>query len=124
MGVKILSTFPLTLTLSLSGRGNNSDAIHPRGKPRGTLAKESRKDKLMHFPSSYIIVICSSLRSETNMCPGAWVITSGRGVDTAARAEVTPQAQKTGISSDCIVTGSPKSGRSRSLIPISFGSPI
>ena len=58
------------------------------------------------------------------MCPGAWVMTSGRGADVAANAEVTPQAQKTGTSPGSMVTGSPKSGRSMSSMPIWDGSPI
>jgi len=44
------------------------------------------------------IVRSSSLRSDTNMWPGAWVMTRDRGADVAASCEVTPQAQNTGIS--------------------------
>ena len=44
------------------------------------------------------------------MCPGEWVMTNGSEVDVAAKADVTPQAQKTGISPGRMVTDSPNSG--------------
>ncbi len=53
----------------------------------------------------------------------ASIYANNNHAEVAASCEVTPQAQNTGISPGLIVTGSPKSGRSRLLMPISCGSP-
>jgi len=55
---------------------------------------------------------------------GVWVMQTPGFAFTTTAWGVTPQAQKTGISPFLIVTGSPKSGLLRFLIPIFEGSPI
>ncbi len=49
----------------------------------------------------------SSGMSVTNMCPGAWVMSSGTRAATATACGVTPQAQKTGTSPARTSVGSP-----------------
>jgi len=89
---------------------------------KASMILASKSDAAPDF-NLYSIVKSSSLRSDTNICPGAWVITRGSGTEVAANCEVTPQAQKTGISSGRMLTASPKSGFVRSEIPIFAGSP-
>ena len=72
----------------------------------------------------YITANCSLRISETNMWPGLWVIHRGGFADNTARVDVTPQAQKTGVSPALMVTGSPKSGLDKSGMPRIFSSPI
>ena len=62
--------------------------------------------------------------SATNIWPGAWVIAKDGLALASAFCGVTPQAQKTVTCYSFIVTGSPKSGRSKSFIPRKPGSPI
>lgn len=55
--------------------------------------------------------------------PGAWPMANGGRDFITAAWGVTPQAQKTGSSPARISTASPKSGRSRSAMPSTAGSP-
>src|SRR5690606_38700725 len=85
---------------------------------------EVRKASLPDGDNPYSTPNCSSRRSVINMCPGAWVIMRSGFTSIATAWGVTPQAQKTGTSPSRIVTGSPKSGRLKSRIPIASGFPI
>ena len=58
-----------------------------------------------------------------SMCPGACVIINGTLPCIAAAIGVTPQAQKTGVSSSLTSTLSPKSTLFISSMPITAGSP-
>ena len=61
-----------------------------------SLKNVNRAMKDTHKTNS--IVRYSSLRSETNIWPGAWVIKRGSGAEVAASWDVTPQAQNTAVS--------------------------
>ena len=62
-----------------------------------TVTQPPTTDTIELGSIAYRIVRSSSRRSETNIWPGAWVMTRDRETDVAASWEVTPQAQNMGI---------------------------
>src|SRR5262249_9985246 len=119
-----------------AGGVRKSQALDPTAPPLRSLEKKMNarvkpahdESRTTATASGYYTrhMIANSLlrRSVTSMLPGEWVMqNSGLAVATTD-CGVTPQAQNTGISSACTGTGSPQSGRPRSLIPIISGLPI
>lgn len=49
-----------------------------------SACQEIWRDNVRGPAPNYRIVKSSSFRSDTNMCPGEWVMTSGSGTDVAA----------------------------------------
>ena len=62
------------------------------------------------YSAAFIGVSAVSLISVISICPGLWVMHSGKLALKIATCGVTPQAQKTATSSSLTGLGSPQSG--------------